>query len=336
MATLNIVSTRDGAGKTCLAGALARRHGADGKRTAYYKPLSANPEADLDLHFIANLLESLGSPQEKVPPPYPQPINPLQHPDRLSEPHTQEISEALHRLEEEYDVVLVEWDAPVAPEGFPVLLVHPLGGGSNLASAASSISESCGKIADDLVGIVINNVPRHRRLEVQDTLVNRLSRQGLPVRGAIPEDREMLALNAGQVADFLGGRWVQEPVDSELWIDRFLIGGNILDSGPNYFGRYANQAVITRAARPDIQMASLMCDTKLLVLTGGEEPTEYIRVEAQQRDASLLLVEGNTLDIAESLGGLLERANPYAEHKLARFTELAEEHLDGGLDGILS
>ena len=38
-----------------------------------------------------------------------------------------------------------------------------------------------------------------------------------------------------------------------------------MDSGPSYFGRYQNQAVITRAERPDIQMASLMCDTKCLV-----------------------------------------------------------------------
>ena len=336
MATLNIVSTLSGAGKTCLSGALARQHGAAGKRTAYFKPLSPIPDADPDLYFISNMLESLGSPQDNVPPPFPEPIDPLQLPDSLSESRSRAVSETLTRLGEEFDVVLVEWDAPVAPSGFPVLLVQSLAGVSDPASTAGHISQTSQNYGDDLAGIVVNNVPRHRRREVQDKLVTRLSRQGLPVWGAIPEDREMLALTSGQIADFLGGRWIREPAASDLWIDRFLIGGNILDSGPNYFGRYANQAVITRAARPDIQMASLMCDTKLLVLTGGEEPTEYIRVEAQKRDASLLLVEGNTLDIAESLKGLLELANPYAEHKLERFTELAEEHLEGGLGGILS
>ena len=145
----------------------------------------------------------------------------------------------------------------------------------------------------------------------------------------------MLALTLGQVADFLGGNWVEEPSDAELWIDRFLIGGNIMDSGPNYFGRYPNQAVITRTARPDIQLASLMCNTRFLVLTGGGEPTEYIRVEAQKHDASLLLVEGGTLETAEALEGLLGLSNPYSEHKVCRFTELVEQHIEGGLDGIL-
>ena len=335
MATLNIVSTRSGAGKTCLAGALARLHGAAGKRTAYFKPLSAIPDADPDLYFISNMLQSLGSPQVNVPPPFTEPIDPLQLPDNLSDSRSREVSETLTQLGEEFDVVLVEWDAPVAPSGFPVLLVQSLAGVSNPGLTAGHLSQTGRNYADDLTAIVVNNVPLHRRREVQDKLVTRLNRQGMPVRGAIPEDREMLALTSGQVADFLGGQWVREPAAPDLWIDRFLIGGNILDSGPNYFGRYANQAVITRAARPDIQMASLMCDTKLLVLTGGEEPTEYIRVEAQKRDASLLLVEGNTLDIAESLEGLLVLANPYAEHKLDRFTELAEEHLEGGLSGIL-
>ena len=145
----------------------------------------------------------------------------------------------------------------------------------------------------------------------------------------------MLALTLQQVAEFLEGQWVEAPSDPDRWVDRFLIGGNILDSGPNYLGRFPHQAVITRAARPDIQMASLMCDTRLLVLTEGEEPTEYIRVEAHKRDSSLLVVPGNTLETAESLGALVDMAHPYSSHKLARFTELAEKYLDGGLEAVL-
>ena len=328
MATLNIVATGPGAGKTSLAGALARTLMAGGRKVAYYKPLSAQPEADPDVEFMGRLLASPGVSHTALLP-FDQPIDPEQLPTRLSEARNNEVTEAVAGLEANFDDVLVEWDAPAVTPGRPVILIHSLAGGQDVEAAAGRIAEESARYGDDLTGVIVNNAPRHRRREVEDKLVGALKGRGLPMLGALPEDREMLALTLGQVAEFLEGNWVEEPADSELWVDRFLIGGNIMDSGPNYFGRYSNQAVIARAGRPDIQMASLACDTKLLVLTGGEEPTEYIRVEAQKREASLLLVAGDTLETAESLGELLARANPYGEHKPARFGELLRRHLDG-------
>ncbi len=335
LATLNIVSTRPRAGKTSLAGALARRQAARGKKVAYYKPLSADPLSDPDLAFVAEMLDSLGSPQVAVPPPFSQPIDPHQLPTRLSEARAGQVAEAVIAMEAAFDTVLVEWDAPAVPEGRSTVLLHSHTAGQDLQSATNLVSEEWGRLGGKAGGIIINNVLRHRGRYVVDGLTAPLKKQGIAMLGAIPEDREMLAFTLGQVAELLEGEWVREPADPNAWVDRFLIGGNIMDSGPNYFGRYPNQAVITRAARPDIQMASLMCDTKFLVLTGGDEPTEYIRVEAQKRNAALLLVPGGTQETAESLGDLQARANPYIMHKLDRFASLADQYLEGGLDGLL-
>ena len=336
MATLNIVSTRPGAGKTCLAGALAQREAGKGRRVAYYKPLSADPGADPDLAFMAGLLESLGSPQDAVPRPFPQPIDPNQLPSRLSEARVAQVAEAAAALEAAFDTLLVEWGAPAAPEGNPTVLIHPHSAGQAVQSVSDMVAGEWDRLGGQPGGVVINSLLPHRSRSMEEGLTSPLKKRGIPMLGAIPEDREMLAFTLGQVADFLQGEWVREPEDREAWVDRFLIGGNILDSGPNYFGRYPNQAVITRAARPDIQMASLMCDTKFLVLTGGEEPTEYIRVEALKRNAALLLVSGSTQETAESLGDLLPMANPYSAQKLDRFTYLADLYLEGGLDKLLA
>ena len=113
------------ASKTCLAGALAQREAGKGRRVAYYKPLSANPGADPDLAFMAGILESLGSPQDAVPPPFPQPIDPHQLPTRLSEARIDQVAEAAAALEAAFDTLLVEWDAPAVPEGNPTVLIHP-------------------------------------------------------------------------------------------------------------------------------------------------------------------------------------------------------------------
>ena len=336
MATLNIVSTRPRAGKTCLAGALLQREAGRGRRVAYYKPLSADPVSDPDVTFIAGLLEDQGSQQESVPPPFPQPIDPRQPPTRLSEARVSQVAEAVAALEAAFDTVLVEWDAPAVPQGNPTVLIHPHAAGQDVQSVAEMVAGEWDRLGGRAGGVIINCVLPHRTRNVEEGLAAPLKKRGIPVLGAIPEDREMLAFTLGQVAEFLKGEWVREPEDPEAWVDRFLIGGNILDSGPNYFGRYPNQAVITRAARPDIQMASLMCDTKFLVLTGGEEPTEYIRVEALKRNAALLLVPGSTQETAESLGDLLSLANPYSAQKLDRFARLADRHLEGGLDALLA
>ena len=335
MAVLQIISNWAGVGKTCLAGALSRRMADAGRRVAYYKPLSPTPEADPDVAFMSQVLAGEQSSSIPVPMPLTQPVDLAHPPTDLSGAQQQEVADNLARLDAEVDTVLVEWAAPVSLPGQPSLLLFGYtgeAGGTDVATEAAAVSGVAQALGDDLSGVIINGVLRHRRQEVEQGIVAALRERGLPVLGAIPEDREMLAFTVQQLADYLDGQWVQEPVDDgtwqTTWIDRFLIGGNIMDSGPNYFGRYPNQAVITRAARPDIQMASLMCDTKCLVLTGGEEPTEYIRVEAQKRGALLLLVAGNTLDTVESLGGLLGQANPYSQHKLARFAALMEKHLE--------
>ena len=348
LGVLQVISNRPGAGKTCLIGALTCRLTAAGKSVAYYKPLSPEAEADPDAAFMAQLMPETPEP---VPPPI---ASPLSEP-RLSEGQQREIADAVTRLDAAFDTVLVEWSFPNAPEetssgestpgeltpgdqaiagagellaGQPSLLLFGYSGEGDAGTEAARIAAAAKSLGDDLTGVIINGVTRHRRMAVEQQVVSVLRRAGTPVLGAIPEDREMLALTVRQVAEYLGGRWIQEPEDAAAWVDRFLIGGNIMDSGPNYFGRYPNQAVITRSGRPDIQMACLTSDTKCLVLTGGEEPTEYIRVEARQRSAAVLLVPGSTLEVAESLAGLLERANPYSEQKLSRFAALMERHLD--------
>ena len=140
----------------------------------------------------------------------------------------------------------------------------------------------------------------------------------------------MLGLTMTQLAQGLGGRWELEPQDGDAWVDRFLIGGNIMDSGAGYFGRHSRQAVIARAERPDIQMASLMQNghTRCLVLTGGARPAEYIRVEAAKHNVPVLLVDGGTVATADAVGRLLPAATAHHIDKAERMADLLAERVD--------
>ncbi len=326
MAILFVLSDRKGVGKTCLVMALLSLLRQQGKSLAYYKPFSPAPEADPDVAAV-----SAAFPGLEIPPP-------LALPAGLTPELARQVSERITALQAACDHVLVEGPDledhtslisaldtdVVAALGARELLLHSYRPGLD----EESLSQVCGLFGNRLAGVLLNLVTVHRLGQVHMQLMPALAARNIPVIGAIPEDRGMLAVTVEQIAEHLGGRWVQEPGDVGGWVDRFLIGGNIMDSGPSYFGRHSNQAVITRAERPDIQMASFTGDTKCLILTGGATPIEYIRVEARKHRVPMLLVDSDTLTTAEALSGLIEQRVPPTARKAQRFSELLVQHLD--------
>ena len=336
MAVLQVIGDRPGTGKTCLVSAAMTHLAATGRSAAYFKPFSDHPQADADVAFIStHLLAGAGDPRVPAPIQTPQEDS---SPTILTGPAGQEIGKAAADLDAAADVVLVEgpdltssggrlWPLPLELAELLNSRVLLLAGYANNLELPALL-DTLEPLSNRITGVVLNCVPPYRRQVVQQDLVAEVRSRGLTVLGTLPEDRPMLGVTVQQIADHLGGTWVQEPVNTDAYVDRFLIGGNIMDSGLTYFGRFPNQAVIARAERPDIQMSCLLADPKCLVLTGGGEPIEYVKAEALQREVPIILVQGGTLETAEALGGVLNLANPHSLGKIARFSELARQHLD--------
>ena len=338
MGVVQVVGNHPGAGKTCLIAAMLRRLTQAGRGAGYYKPFSTTPETDADRAFLSQLLSQMSTvdvPAVSVPESRPLPES---GEFSANASMAQAIRAAVASTEAAAGTVLVEGpdlpdtggeNSPLAVElasliNARVVLVVRRRPGLD-AAAVKPLVEGWD---NNLAGVVFNQCPVYRGRELAQTVIAPLREDGVPVWGAIPEDRAMLSVTVRQIADHLDGRWVQEPANVDVPVDHFLIGGNIMDSGPNYFGRYANQGVITRAERPDIQLASLMSDTRCLVLTGGGEPAEYIRVEAAKRAVPLISVAGDTISTAEALNGILDAATAHTSGKVERFAQLMEQHLD--------
>jgi BioD-like phosphotransacetylase family protein len=334
LAVIQIIGDQPGSGKTSLAGALLLHRSETGQSTGYCKPLSDAPDKDSDASFVSEMLLS-GSNGPPVPTPHRLPSNTG---SALDTSLAGQIKSDVTQLEAAAGLVLLECPDLAQAGGGASTLPLEL---ASLVDArvvllfrytheldAGAILTASRPFGDRLAGIVVNGVTAYRGRDINQTLAAEARAGGVPFLGALPEDRAILAVTVQQIADFLGGRWVQEAGQTDASIERFLIGGNIMDLGQTYFGRHSNQAVITRAARPDIQMASMLAGTRCLVLTGGTEPTEYVKAEALQREVPLLLVEGTTLDTAEALAGLLQQANTHSMQKIQRFLHLMREHLD--------
>ena len=334
MGVLQVSADRPGAGKTCLIAALLTQLDQAGIKGAYWKPFSQAAEADPDVSFISQEILS-----DSATPAVPAPVSIPADPAELdSGPLAQSLRGTLSGLSATVTSVLIEGPDPDSSRGSDPSLALQL---ANLADARivqlfwytaslnlEAVLSTVEPIRDRLIGVIFNGVTEYRKREAQENLVNPLVSRHIPVLGTLPEDRAMLSVTVQQIADHLSGHWINEPVNTQAHVERILIGGNIMDSGPIYFGRYANQAVITRTERPDIQLASLMEDTQCLVLTGVGELSEYIKAEALQRDVPLIRVTEGTLSTAESLGGLLNHANAYSPWKIQHFSELMSQHLD--------
>jgi BioD-like phosphotransacetylase family protein len=306
---LLINGNRPGAGKTSLAAALLVHLHRSGRRGAYWKPFSDSPETDTDVGFASDVLsEPLGLPP--VPAPSQRTPSPLAGDDLRNQ---------LASLQGQADVVLIEvLDGGQATEladalDARVLQVHAYGPGDT----ADAVGASSQQIGARLAGVVLNEVPIFRR----DAIAGEMAAQNLP-SATVPESRIMLTVTVEQIAAHLGGEWVLDPVNTDAPVERYLIGGNIMDSGPTYFGRFANQAIIARVQRPDIHLASMGAQTRCLVLTGPGEATEYIKAEARERDIPLIRVQSSTLDTAEALGSILGQETAHSLAKAQHFAEL--------------
>lgn len=320
MSVLLVASHQPGAGKTSVAAGLATLIARSGARVSVCKPVSPAGLTDPDaIYFAQNFRGGIAVASS----------------DDDAGMHA--AASAVRSLTGISEHVIVEVANPATGSGAASPIVSGLAErlsarvvavfGYETDTSAVNVSGAVATLGSHLAGVVLNQTPRYRAQRAE-SLLSELATAGVPAIGALREDRAMLSLSLDQLESNLGGRWELEPDDGDVWIDRFLIGGNIMDSGAGYFGRYGHQAVITRAERPDIQMASLMQDTRCLVLTGGSRPTEYIRVEATKRNVPMLLVDQGTVATADAVGGLMSTIVPHARHKAERMAEL----LDGLVD----
>ncbi len=324
MTVLYVTSAQRGAGKTAFCATLADELSRKGKRTAVFKPFGEAPQSGLDPDVVI-FHRLLGQPE-------PERHFPVED-GRLGAGLLNDVKDAASETLEKQDILLVEGSSGISDVASRqladsldarVLVVAK----NETGMDASDLTRWQGLFGDRLLGVAINGFTRYQGADLVSKLLPSVNSAGLNCLGAIPEDRKLLSVTAGQLASHLKGRFIMHEELADSLVEHYMVGGPGLDEGALYFGLRENKAVIVRGDRPDVQMAALQTPLSCMVLTQGIGPTEYVLNEAELEDVPIIVVESDTLSTMASLNSVQDSARFDHPAKLDRFRELLREHVD--------
>jgi BioD-like phosphotransacetylase family protein len=344
MHTLYITSMETFSGKTALCIGLGNKFRRDGFAIGYMKPVSttarkvAGRVADEDAQFIKETFD-LAEPLQAIAPIalMPQVVESILTGEEDTD-FVARLREAYAKVAQGKDVVILEGGAQCM-EGSVVGLSAPLVAKLLEARELVVIKYTSDLVVDDalgakvlfgdsMIGIVINAVPRQRMGFVQEMVKPYLEERGVKVFAVLPQERLLMSISVGQLADCLGAEVVCCTEASDELVEYLMVGAMTVDSALTYFRRKPNKAVITGGDRSDIQLAALETSTKCLILTGNLYPSPLIVGRAEEVGVPVILAKQDTLTTVEIVERFFGKTRLHQDKKVQRFQEMLDERFD--------
>lgn len=344
MNVLYVTSTATFSGKTALCIGLGNKFRRDGFTIGYMKPVSTTARkvagriVDEDAQFIRQTFD-LAEPLEAIAPIalMPEVVESILTGEEETD-FVARLREAYAKVAQGKDVVILEGGAHCM-EGSLVNLSAPLVADLLGAQELVVIKYTSDLVVDDalgakvlfgdsMIGIVINAVPRQRMRFVQEMVKPYLEERGVKVFAVLPQERLLMSISVGQLADCLGAEVVCCPEAGEELVEYLMVGAMNVDSALTYFRRKPNKAVITGGDRSDIQLAALETSTKCLILTGNLYPSPLILGRAEEVGVPVILTKQDTLTTVEIIEEFFGKTRLHQEKKVQRFQEMLSERFD--------
>lgn len=183
-------------------------------------------------------------------------------------------------------------------------------------------------LGDALVGVILNDVPRAARDEVDSMVRPCLEKGGVKVLGVIPKDPLMGAIQVGELTERLHGELICAREKSERVIESFLIGTMQVENFMTHFRRNRNAAVIVGGDRSDVQLVALEGRCPCLVLTGNLRPNEIVLERAQALEIPVVLAQADTYSVAKKMEIILSRHKLRDTIKIRQGAQLLSANID--------
>jgi len=307
LGVIYIVSVEEGAGKTTICAGLGRYLMAEGKKAGYLKPLaSGKNDTDSDAAFLRGIL---GISDEAKAPDIIKNSDVVLVEGTLGPNDADSISQATYNAAKEMKAKAIAVEA--------------------YSGQASGFVDSYKGFGESLLGVIINKVPQSQLKSVSEKTGSEFLTAGIKVLGVIPENRTLLAMTVGELAENLKGKILNSAEKSAELVENYMLGAMVVDSGLDYFGRKNNKAAIIRQDRPDMQLAALETSTRCLVLSGNAEAPVYnVLQKAEIKGIPIISTETETDDIVAIIEAALSKTKLEQENKLPILTEMVKQNLD--------
>lgn len=185
------------------------------------------------------------------------------------------------------------------------------------------------KLGEQLMGVVINDVPEELMEVAQTSVRDCLERHDIRVFGILPRTAIMRSVSVEALVHHLNADVLNNPerID-QMMVEEISIGAMNANSALRYFNQANNMVVVTGGDRFDIQMAALESSTQCLVLTGRLSPRQDILERANDLEVPILSVDLDTLTTVEMIEQAFDQVRLHEPIKVECIGHLMEQHFD--------
>jgi hypothetical protein len=170
------------------------------------------------------------------------------------------------------------------------------------------IAPAINVFGDDLLGLVVNEVPTAKVQAVRNDVAAAFDGRELKILGVLPEERALMGVALSELATRVEGKVVCCAEGMGKLVQNVMVGAFTPDSGVDYFSRKKDKVVVLRTDREDMQMAALNTSTLGLILTGGGTPLSKAISFAQEKKVPVLTTERDTLSTVDAIEAVVAQA----------------------------
>ena len=334
------IAAYDPCGKTALCAGIGKKLANSGKKVGYIKPIHVTAQGSkdecLDAIFMNEALE-LGENKDQLCPLH---ISQEELWRNLSEDalsFSNKIKAACEKAASGKDILVIESPGAIKNDQVATLACYTLAEAINarvilLICYCSDYREAeilqvAQKLADKLVGVVLNQVPVSKLTRVRDECVEYFKSNGVNVLGVLPESRPMSGVNVGEISMAINGDIILFKDKANDLVENVMLGAMSPDSARDYFSRLRNKAVVTGYQRADMQLAALETSTRCLIVT-GQKPSSSVMVKAEDKKVPVIVAQKDASDVIRGIEQALASAGFHHPQKLQAMSAM----LDTGFD----
>ncbi len=185
----------------------------------------------------------------------------------------------------------------------------------------------------ELVGILFNNIGPHFVGFVREKVAPYFEKKGIKVLGVIPQNKALMSVTAGEIADELRGQVLAGRDGLGVSVNGIVVGAMSPENAIKIFRRKPQKAVITGGDRADTQMAAMEARSSCLLLTGNLYPTAPVLGRAEELGIPVILFPEDTMTLVDKMESLLRSVRIKNPEKVGLMKKIFSEHVD--FDGII-